>query len=232
MKKILCICLVLAFVVSLAGCGNSGEQSGGQGSTVSNQRGETVPLNTSNDQTIPEDPQLTAQGYPPLRKNLQEMYLEVEPIMWAFTLCQFQVDESQSVNLNGMTYHPIIDQRYPTYTQFREYLAKYFTDEYIDNELLGPNSCVQKGEEDVALMVAASGTDDVTYAGHVFTVTTQNDQTIEFVATVYYAADAYSGAYFYTTPSNAGAFTTKQLTYKLEMTPNGWRYAAYPYMRG
>ncbi len=235
MKKILCLCMVAVLLVAFAGCEKTANNvNGAQASQNAGDpnRGKNPALNTSNDPTIQENPEATKNGYPPLPENLQVMYQGAEEMSRAFTLCAFQVDSSKTVTINGMEYQPIVDQRFPTYAKLQEYLAQYFTKEYIVTQLLTPNGCVQQGPGGEAAMIAASGTDDMTYAGHVFQVTTKNDQTIAFTATVYFASDVYMEGYFFTHPANAGDFTTKDYNFQLDYTENGWRYSKFAYLRG
>lgn len=235
MKRILCFCMVGFLLISFAGCNKeftnvTGSGSAGQNAS-SNDRGAVTSVNTSQDASIGENLQKTQSGYPPLAENLQDMYQEAEMMAWAFELCQFQVDKTQTVTINGMSYYPIIDSRFPTYAKLQEYLSGLFTQEYIDTKLLTENGCVQQGPGGEAAMIDASGADDQTYAGHVFQVTAKNDQTIAFTATVYYADDVYTGQYFYTHPSNAGEFTTRDFNFQLDYTANGWRYSKFSYLR-
>ena len=65
-----------------------------------------------------------------------------------------------------------------------------------------------------------------------FRVDTKTDKEIVFTATAYFAGDTYLENYFFTTPANPSAFTTKEFTYKMEYTEKGWRFSQYPFMRG
>ena len=183
------------------------------------------------DKTASENPSLTAVGYPPLAENLQRMYQNAEEMMRAFTLCSFQTDTS-IINIEGIDYNPIIDSRFNTYTKLKEYLLQYFTEDFVKEQLLTDEACVQQAEDDVAAAMVASGSEDNTYAGHVFRVVEKNDTKIVFTATAYFAADVYLENYFYTTPQNADEFTVKEFTYQLDYTQNGWRFSQFPFMRG
>lgn len=237
MKRMLCLCVVGLMVLALAGCNafqnntQSSVQQSGQNTSSFNERGENPALDTST-QDGKENKQLTSVGAPPLSENLQLMYQGADEMVRAFTLCSFQVDTAQTVSLEGMEYNVIVDPRFPTYEKLEAYLAQYFTKGFIDETLLTKNGCVQKGADGKALAIAASGAEDITYAGHVFRIDTQTQEKIVFTATAYYAKDTYLEDYFFTTPANAGEFTTKEFTYQLDSTENGWRFSQFSFLRG
>ncbi len=231
MKKVLCLCLAVLLALCAVGCSNNNTTNNTVQTASDNHRGENPSLDTSNKE-VAENPQLTANGLPPLAENLQLMFRGAEEMVRAFTLCSFQKDSTKTLVHEGMTYNPIVDPRFTTYTKLQEYLNQYFTKEYIDSQLLTPNSCVQKFEDDVAGVIDASGIEDSTYAGHVFRVDSKDDTKIAFTATVYFAADVYMENYFFTTPANPGEFTTKEYTFQLDYTQNGWRFSKFSFLRG
>ena len=234
MKRLLAFCLVLCLSLGLVACdklpfiNNAVEED-----VVSseNERGENPSLVTSKTEQE-ENKQYTANGFPPLAENLQVMYQRAEEMVRAFTLCAFQTDGNQRVMIDGMDYNPIIDPRFQTYGELETYLGQLFTGEFINETLLSKDSCVKKAEDDVAVVIAASGSEDITYAGHVFRVTEKTDTKIVLVATAYFADDMYMENYFFTAPSNPEDFTTKEYTYQLDYTQNGWRFSKFPFMRG
>ena len=231
MKRILCLFLVFCVMVSMVACGQG--NSSGNVSSADNLRGENPTLDTTNQTDAKENTQMTAGGYPPLQENLQIMYMYAEEMIRAFTLQAFQYDASQAVEVEGVSYYPIVDQRFPTYEKLQEYLEQIFTKEYVSQTLLTQNGCVQRGENGVALVMASNGalTDNNTYAGHVFKVTKKEETKIVFTATVYFAKEMYLQNYFFTTPANASEFTTKKYTFELDYTENGWRYSEFAYLR-
>ncbi len=232
MKQIVAFCLVLCMVFALAACNKEpAVQENSQIASSDNGRGENPSLVTSKTDDE-ENKKYTENGYPPLAENLQVMYQRAEEMVRAFTLCSFQADGTQTIVIDGMDYNPIVDPRFKTYSQLEAYLGEMFTTEFINETLLSKDSCVKKAEDDVAAVIAASGTENVTYAGHVFRVTEKTDKKIVFVATAYYADDMYLENYFFTTPENPEKFTTQEFTYQLDYTENGWRYSKYPFMRG
>ncbi len=233
MKKFLCLCLVMGLMLALGGCGESQTNSPSTNATSSeNHRGDNPSLDTTNKEEIKENQQLTAVGMPPLAENLQLMYQGAEEMARAFTLCSFQTDASQTITIDGMDYNPIIDSRFNTYTKLEAYLAQYFTQEFIEEQLLSKDSCVKKAEDDVAAVIAASGAEDALYAGHVFRIDSKTDKEIRFTATVYFSEEPYLEAYFFTTPDDPSDFTTKEFAFQLDYTEKGWRYSQFPFLRG
>ncbi len=234
MKRILAFCLVLCLALALAGCNKNPStvtSDNTQTTSSENERGENPSLVTSKTQQE-ENKKYTENGFPPLAENLQVMYQRAEEMARAFTLCSFQTDGSQSIVIDGMNYNPIVDPRFNTYSGLETYLGELFTQDFIKETLLSADSCVKKADDDVAAVIAASGAEDITYAGHVFRVTEKTDEKIVFVATTYFAEDMYLESYFFTTPSNPEDFTTKEFTYQLDYTQNGWRFSKFPFMRG
>ncbi len=234
MKRILAFGLVLCLVLALAGCSKepaNGTSNNAQTTSSENHRGENPSLVTSKTQQE-ENKQYTQNGFPPLAENLQVMYQRAEEMARAFTLCSFQTDGTLNITIDGMDYNPIIDPRFKTYTALEAYLGELFTEDFIKETLLSKDSCVKKADDDVAAVIAASGAEDVTYAGHVFRVTEKTDNKIVFVATAYFADDMYLGNYFFTTPENPEDFKTQEFTYQLDYTQNGWRFSKFPFMRG
>lgn len=235
MKRILAFGLVLCLVLCLAGCKKEDPSTtpseNSQTASSEHHRGDVVSLDTSNTQQE-ENKELTQNGFPPLAENLQYMYQGAEEMVRAFTLCSFQTDGNQVITMDGMDYNPIVDPRFTTYTALETYLAQYFTKEFIEENLLSADSCVKKADDDVAAVIAASGAEDATYAGHMFRVTEKTDKKIVFVATAFFAEDTYLENYFFSPPQDSGKFTTKEFTYQLDYTQNGWRFSKFPFMRG
>ena len=234
MKRILAFCLFLCLAFCLVGCKNGASsqvQGANQTTSSENERGENPQLNTSKVDEE-ENKKYTENGFPPLAENLQVMYQRAEEMVRAFTLCAFQTDGTVNMTIDGMDYNPIVDPRFKTYTALEAYLGELFTQEFIGETLLSKDSCVKKADDDVAAVIAASGTEDVTYAGHVFRVTEKTDNKIVFVATAYFADDMYLESYFFTTPENPEKFKTQEFTYQLDYTQNGWRFSKFPFMRG
>ncbi len=235
MKRILAFCLVLCLSFCLVGCKNGVSSSvnseNTQTTSSENGRGENPSLVTSKTEQE-ENEKYTQNGYPPLAENLQVMYQRAEEMVRAFTLCSFQTDGTINMTIDGMDYNPIVDPRFKTYSALETYLGELFTQDFIEETLLSANSCVKKADDDVAAVIAASGAEDVTYAGHVFRVTEKTDDKIVLVATAYFADDMYLESYFFTTPENPEDFKTEEFTYQLDYTQNGWRFSKFPFMRG
>jgi hypothetical protein len=184
----------------------------------------------SSENSVIGNPQLTKKGCPPLEEELQQLYLDAYEMVRAFNLCLFEVNQNKSVDLNGMTYYAVADERFDSYEKLEDYLGTLFTDECIDTYLLSEFSCIQK-KDGKAYQIDASGSEDVAYAGHVFTVESQTEKEISLKAVAYYVADAYQGKPFYKTPKNPQDYKTREFEFQLVATDDGWRFDQCPFMQ-
>ncbi|MBR4867869.1 MAG: hypothetical protein IKU10_01825, partial [Clostridia bacterium] len=219
------LCLLLVFCCCtglLVACSSEGEESSMN----------TLDTSFDFDQRTTEDDSLTAKGYPPLPLDQQILWQDAHEMVGSFALCHFKTATGLTREIDGMTYDVIADERFPLYTDLVTYLQRFFTDEFIYNSLLTANSPVKPSQEQLACVIQASGADNATYAGHVFTVDSVLPDRVTFTAKVYYVKSGVAGDPFYKTPKNPNAYTTKDLGYEMVMTDNGWRFAQCPYLKG
>jgi len=235
MKKSICFFLLIVLLLSFAGCkkNKSTETVQNLPAPQGNPLTSTYDPNQEYefDELITPDPQLTAKGCPNLSKNLQELYAGAAEMVRAFNQCNFSaVVPGLTREISGMNYLVVNDSRFPTYNDLVTYLQTIFTDEFIYGNLLTANSCVKSSSDGLVCVLDAGVGDDITYAGHVFTVTEQTPTKVQLSATVYFALDVYDGEKFYTTPSNPDSFTTTTLQFTIVNTDKGWRFSQCPFI--
>ena len=242
MKQKLLVLLVFALVmVAAVGCQKK-EPEAETPTSVPPVSSQTVPSGVQDplppvssatySDLITEDTSLTAQGCPPLSRDLQVLYQDAYEMYRRFSLCDFQNDSTLPFEIDGMTFYAITDPRFGSYQNLRTYLQRFFTDEFINEQLLNQSSCVREAESGVACVLEASGTENADYAGHVFRVDNRTSNRIELKATVYYAKDGASGKPFYTAPGNPERYTTKEYSFQLLYTVNGWRFTEFAFLQG
>ncbi len=237
MKKITCLFLAISFVLYLAGCAS--EPTEQQTAKKQSYTDVSYPLTSTYtpdqeyemEQLVTPNAELTAKGCPNLSQNLQELYAGAQEMVRAFNQCRFSaVVPGLTREINGMNYLVVGDSRFPDYEQFIAYLQTLFTTDFITETLLTKDSCVQPSSDGLVCVIDAGVGDDITYAGHVFTVTDQTPYKIEMTATVYFSNDVWTGDRFYTAPQNPEAFTTANLNFTIVKTDNGWRFSKCPFI--
>jgi hypothetical protein len=177
-----------------------------------------------------EDKSLTAKGCPPVPQPLQQLYLEGQEMAAAFSLCHFTT-AGVTRQIDGQTYDVISDPRFPTYGALEEYLKELFTEDYVAQVFLNPDSPVKASTDGLACAMQASGAENATYAGHVFRVEKENDAVIQLTATVYYAENGQPGQPFFTAPENPDDYTTRTFAFTFVNSQDGWRISSCPYIR-
>ena len=217
---VLCLCLLLT---TFAACNKptTPQPSSPASSAPTASSGPERPL---------EDPALTAKGCPPVPQPLQQLYLDGQEMAAAFSLCHFTT-AGVTRQIGGQTYDVISDPRFPTYSALEEYLYEIFTEDYVAQVFLNPDSPVKASTDGLACAMQASGSENATYAGHVFRVEEETNAVIRLTATVYYDENNQGEEPFFTTPENPDLYTTRTFTYTFVNSQDGWRLSSCPYIR-
>ncbi len=237
MKKLLCFILVTIVALSwLSACKKQSPSANPSSvATVSREQPlasvyqpEEIP---QKDQHTTENKELTAKGCPPLAETLQKKFAGAKEMVDAFYTGAFSgINYQVSKSIDGNPYWVIVDERFPTYTDFVAYLQTLFTTDVITGQLLTPDSIVKPGPNGLPCVLQSGKGMDGRFAGYVFKVDRQTPYQIDLTATVYYAPDVYEGELFYTTPANPDFYTTKQLNFTLVRMDDNWLFSQFPFI--
>jgi len=202
-------CIVLcAFIFS--GCTNSSE-----------------PTTDSSDSQVSDNNYTSEDGFPPLEDELKELYKDTETLYLNIVFGNLKYDTSKKIEKDDFIYYKVDEPAFESYDSFKTYLSNYFTDDFINREILSPDSIRFIQDENGDLyMLEASRSNNIFYAGHVFHPAQRNDNQITFTATAYYANNqkAYDGEFFYTEPENVSDFSTQDYTFVLVKDGDNWKF--------
>lgn len=214
MKKKLCLFLACAMTaILLFGCSSSNS-----GDTAEGQEEVTTP---GSNIEYEQDGSL-----PPLDKDLQTLYQEAQALYEQISLTGFEMDSSDTLEKDGMVYFKVTDSRFRDYDSFYSYLNKYFTKDFIDEEILAESNLRFAKSDDGGLYVLDGnrGT-NIFFAGYVMTVDSQTDKEILFTSTAYYTIDTPNEAeIFYTAPEDPENYTTKTYQFDMIQEDGSWKF--------
>lgn len=201
-------CIILSALI-FVGCGNSSKEAPESGSQVSD---------NSND---------SKDGLPPLEKDLKDLYKNAETIYYNIVFGNFNCDTSKKIEKDSFIYYKVDEPEFDSYDEFQTYLSNYFSEDFINREILSPNSVrfIKDDKGDLYMMDASRGS-NIFYAGHVFHDVKTSDSQITFTATAYYSnsQEAYDGEIFYNEPENTEDFSTQNFTFALVKEENKWKF--------
>lgn len=211
-KKLITLltCVVVGAAV-VTGCGNTGKPVGSE---------------THECKVVIEEASL-----PPLEDDLKELYRGAYEIYSEINFGLLEYDEETTMEKDGFTYYKVTDGRFKSYDEFRNYLLKYFTENFVNGNILSPeNIMFLKGEDGGLYTLGGGRGTNIYYAGHTFTMDKESDEEIGFKATAYYtnSNEPYSGDYIYKTPENAEDYTTQDYLFVLWNDAEiGWRFNTF-----
>jgi hypothetical protein len=128
---------------------------------------------------------------------------------------------------DGFEYYRITDSRFKTYDDFRAYLLQYFTESFVDSNILSPeNVMYTKGEDGGLYFLNAPRGTNPFYAGHTFEIDKAEEEAMGFKATAYYTIDgtAYEGDHFYEAPADPENYSTQEYLFTLWKENDAWRF--------
>lgn len=170
-------------------------------------------------------------GIPPLNDDLRYLYNRALEVYENIVLGNFKVT-AEDMKKDGNVYSRVLDDRFKTYDEFTAYLDSLFTEDFIKNTInkkYGDNFI--KGKNDQLYVLTDLREKNEAYCGHVFEITSHDDENIYFTATVYNSKKNESGNYLYTgdkfyiePTNNISNFNTKTCYYQLVNTSDGWLF--------
>ena len=167
---------------------------------------------------------------PPLDEELQKLYDEAYKIYYQANMGKFDYDEEKIYEKDGFEYYRITDSRFKTYDDFRAYLLQYFTESFVDGNILSPeNVMYTKGEDGGLYFLNAPRGTNPFYAGHTFAMDKEGEDEMGFKATAYYTIDgtAYEGDHFYEAPADPENYSTQEYLFVLWNNEDGWRFNTF-----
>ena len=167
---------------------------------------------------------------PPLDEELQKLYDEAYKIYYQANMGKFDYDEEKIYEKDGFEYYRITDSRFKTYDDFRAYLLQYFTESFVDGNILSPeNVMYTKGEDGGLYFLNAPRGTNPFYAGHTFVMDKEGEDEMGFKATAYYTTDGnpYEGDHFYEAPADPENYSTQEYLFVLWNNEDGWRFNTF-----
>ena len=167
---------------------------------------------------------------PPLDEELQKLYDEAYKIYYQANMGKFDYDEEKIYEKDGFEYYRITDSRFKTYDDFRTYLLQYFTESFVDGNILSPeNVMYTKGEDGGLYFLNAPRGTNPFYAGHTFEIDRAEEEEMGFKATAYYTTDGnpYEGDHFYEAPADPENYSTQEYLFVLWNNEDGWRFNTF-----
>ena len=166
-------------------------------------------------------------GLPPLEDNYKELYQGAEALYTKIVFGNFHCDVTKELTKNNYTYYRVDEPEFDSYDAFTTYLSKYFTENFISQNILTPDSIrFLKGEDGALYLLDAGRGSNIFYAGHVFHSVQRTENKITFTATVYYATgqEGYEGDPIFTEPENISDFSTQNFTFSLVKEGDNWKF--------
>lgn len=170
------------------------------------------------------------ESLPPLDAELQQLYKDAYKIYYQVNMGKFDFNAEDIFEKDGFEYYRITDSRFKTYDEFRTYLLQYFTESFVDGNLLSPENIMYvKGDNGGLYFLAAARGTNPFYAGHTFAMDQKGDTDMGFKATAYYtnSGTAYEGDYMYEVPADAENYTTQEYLFVLWKEDAGWRFNTF-----
>ncbi|WMI81110.1 DL-endopeptidase inhibitor IseA family protein [Anaerotignum sp. MB30-C6] len=204
----LLLCIVLSATI-FSGCGKTSEANLGNNTQVS-------------DNNYDSD-----EGFPLLEDDLIELYKDTETLYSYIVFGSLKYDTSKKIEKDNLVYYKVNEPAFESYDSFKTYLSNYFTEDFINREILSPDSIrfIQDENGDLYMMNGSRG-ENVFYAGHVFHPAEIEENQISFTATAYYTnkQEPYDGQLFYTEPENNSDFSTQDFTFTLVKEGDSWKF--------
>ena len=204
-KKLFAIFACTVFTLALASCGNKTAETPDEPTT-----GMPAPME------------------PLTEEELLEMYTDAADIYSDIKMLTFDTDTDRTIVKNDNTYYRIHDERFESMDDFQHYLHYFFTEDFIQKELIDENLFIE-GKDGYLYVAAAGRGANIFYAGYVMHEPTITDDEITLNLTVYYTADdePYTGQGFTAEPENPEDFRTEEYQFTLLPENGVWKFETF-----
>ena len=185
---------------------------------------------TPEEPTVAESIVVDDASLPPMDEEIQQLYADAYKIYNQISFGKFDYDEETTFEKDGFEYFKITDSRFKTYDDFRTFLLQYFTEQFVDNNILSPDNIMfAKGEDGGLYYLGGGRGTNIFYAGHTFAMDREGEEEMGFKATAYYtnSGTAYEGEPFYEAPADPENYTTQDFLFVLWKEEAGWRFNTF-----
>ena len=164
---------------------------------------------------------------PPVDDTNKALYAGAQAIYEEISLGTLPTDQEQTFEKDDYTYYKVDDPRFTTYDEFNTYLAQYFTESFINGEILSDSNLLLTKDDngDLYFLGMGRGT-NIYYAGHTFEVDKEGEQEMTLRATAYYnnELDTDTAEPFFTAPENPDDYTVQTYAFTLLPVDGAWRF--------
>ena len=161
---------------------------------------------------------------PLTEEELLEMYTDAADIYSDIKMLTFDTDTDRTIVKNDNTYYRIHDERFESMDDFQHYLHYFFTEDFIQKELIDENLFIEGKDGYLYVADAGRGT-DIFYAGHEVGEPVISENEITFDVTAYYTVDEpYEGDPFDSTFLPEGEFETEVYSFRLVPEDGTWKF--------
>lgn len=200
-KRLFAIFACTIFTLALASCGNKTAETPDEPTT-----GMPAPME------------------PLTEEELLEMYTDAADIYSDIKMLTFDTDTDRTIVKNDNTYYRIHDERFESMDDFQHYLHYFFTEDFIQKELIDENLFIEGKDGYLYILDAGRGT-DIFYAGYSMGEPAVTEESIKFDVTAYYTSEEpYDGEIFTEAPAEPIDFETETYTFKLVPEEGTWKF--------
>ncbi|MBR5268902.1 MAG: hypothetical protein IKU21_00160, partial [Anaerotignum sp.] len=161
---------------------------------------------------------------PLTEEELLEMYTDAADIYSDIKMLTFDTDTDRTIVKNDNTYYRIHDERFESMDDFQHYLHYFFTEDFIQKELIDENLFIEGKDGYLYVLDAGRGT-DIFYAGHEVGEPVISENEITFDVTAYYTVDEpYERDPFDATFLPDGEFETEVYSFRLVPEEGLWKF--------
>lgn len=191
--------------------------------------------NTSNETTTENTPTqeqtegTSSNAQAPSTEELMTLYQNAHDLYQQIVLTGFELSTTDVIDENGLTYYRVLDERFQDMPAFRTYLNQYFTNAFIDSDILAEDNVrFTEGKGGGLYALDGSRGSNIYYAGYAMAEPVVSEDSITLTATAYYTeGEAYSGETFREAPADADAYTTREYTFTLVSKDGQWKFDTF-----
>lgn len=137
MKKVFSALLTIVLCFGIAGCTKEesapAKENSSQTDTGSTAASVPAGVSTPKTETANYD---STDGTPPVNNEMKTFYKKADEIFHAIEFGTFSVDDASGLRKGTAMYYRVSDTRFPTEAKLKAYLSNYFTNEFIEKEIL------------------------------------------------------------------------------------------------
>lgn len=149
--------------------------------------------------------QETGSWLPPIQADAKDVFEKAYDIYYQIGVGN-QLLSTEPTEIDGQVWFEVTDDRFHSLQEFKDYLARYFSSEWLASWEIYSQYMDYNGK---LYSTGGGKSDNVAYRGHTFQIISESDTKIEFNATIYCSDDMDNvKPYFYTTPSNPENYYT------------------------